>query len=195
MRRGPNEHNRENLLLQISGYYLQGRTQHEIGTLVGLSQSQVSRNLKTLQRRWRDAAVRNVDDRKAEELAKIDALEREYWAAWERSKTEKTTTRAAKRDMAIPPGPHGNPRVGTVTEASRTEEESIGDPRYLAGVQWCITKRCDILGLDAPVKADIHGHQTVHGTIVRMDVTKEDLELMTPNALAEYWQRIRDADG
>jgi hypothetical protein len=32
------------------------------------------------------------------------------------------------------------------------EVESYGEPRFLQGVMTCINKRCDILGLNAPMK-------------------------------------------
>ena len=33
-------------------------------------------------------------------------------------------------------------------------EGQAGDPRFLAGVQWCIGKRCKILGIDAASKVE-----------------------------------------
>jgi hypothetical protein len=35
--------------------------------------------------------------------------------------------------------------------------ESAGDPRFLAGIQWCIEQRCKILGLLAAVKNELTG--------------------------------------
>jgi len=32
--------------------------------------------------------------------------------------------------------------------------DKIKDPRYMQGIQWCITKRCDLLGLNAPVQTE-----------------------------------------
>lgn len=36
-------------------------------------------------------------------------------------------------------------------------ERASGDPRFLQGIQWCITKRCEILGFDAPTKLEHTG--------------------------------------
>ncbi|MHC4984512.1 MAG: hypothetical protein ACYTF6_15275, partial [Planctomycetota bacterium] len=36
---------------------------------------------------------------------------------------------------------------------AKARKGQAGDPRFLAGVQWCIERRCKILGLDAPTKA------------------------------------------
>ena len=38
------------------------------------------------------------------------------------------------------------------TNSKTRNEEHCGDPRYLQGVQWCIHKRCEILGLNAPTR-------------------------------------------
>lgn len=31
----------------------------------------------------------------------------------------------------------------------KSSEDKTGDPKYLAGVQWCIDKECDLLGVEA----------------------------------------------
>ena len=38
----------------------------------------------------------------------------------------------------------------------RSEETTLGDPRYLQGIQWCIQERCKILGLYAPVTSNVN---------------------------------------
>lgn len=131
---------RERDLADIAQMYLQGKTQVEIAEKLEISQQQVSYDLKILQDRWRKAALRDLDTAKAEQLAKIDELEREYWRAWEESKetyessvTEKVTAGETSR-----------------LKAYLRKEDRVGDPRYLAGVQWCIERRCKLLGLDAP---------------------------------------------
>ena len=74
---------REKDLLEISRLYLTGVTQTDIAARLGVSQQQISYDLKALQKRWLAASLAHVDDAKARELAKIDQLEREYWKAWE----------------------------------------------------------------------------------------------------------------
>jgi hypothetical protein len=128
---------------QVAELFLRGiRRQGELARRLGVDRSTVSRDLKVLNARWKEAAIRDLDAAKGQELERIDLLEQEYWAAWEKSKnghetttTEQTTTPEGERNKA----------------AIRREEQH-GDPRYLAGVQWCIDKRCEILGLKAPHK-------------------------------------------
>jgi len=132
---------------EVAALYLSRKTQVEIAAELGVDQATISRDLTALQALWRSEATEDVGEVKARELARIDRLEREYWQAWEDSKGKRTTTSKKMSEMA------GNKRA----EASTREEDLLGDPRYLAGVQWCITRRCEILGIDAPKKTEIGG--------------------------------------
>jgi len=132
---------------RISDLYLRGALQEDIASELGLSQPTVSRDIKALQKAWQKSSLVDIDKKKAEELAKIDDLEREYWAAWKRSCLDAETTRkeaikSAETDPAI-------------SKVVKTAKGQSGDPRYLSGVQWCIEKRCKIIGIDAP---DKHEH-------------------------------------
>ncbi len=72
--------------LQITAeLYLAGRNQYEIAEIIGVSQGTISNDLKAIRVMWRERAVIAFSERKAEELARLDKLEREYWQAWERS--------------------------------------------------------------------------------------------------------------
>jgi transposase len=128
--------------LRISDLYLQGWIQADIAEKVGLSQATVSRDIKALQQEWLDQAGANFDAAKAQELAKIDRLEREYWRAWLRSceDAETEATKAVETE-------DGKPQR---YEASSQRKRQAGDPRFLNGVQWCIEQRCKILGVYAP---------------------------------------------
>jgi len=128
----------------IASLYAKGQSQAAIAEKLGLSRQQISFDLKKIQQRWRDASLRDFDERKAEELAKIDHLEREYWSAWADSKgTHKVTSVKSKR------GPR------TIREISVHSEDQVGDPRFLQGVERCIEQRCKIFGVYAPLKIDV----------------------------------------
>lgn len=131
---------------RIADLYLQGETQIDIAEKVGISQGTVSRDIKFLQDFWLKSSLIDFDEAKSKELAKVDRLEREYWDAWERSceDAESTTEKEIELDDRT-----------IRKEATQTAKGQAGDPRFLAGVQWCIEKRCKILGLDAPIKKDV----------------------------------------
>jgi hypothetical protein len=128
---------------QVATLFLQGiRRQGELAQRLGVDRSTISRDLKVLNGRWKEAAVRDLDAAKGQELERIDLLEQQYWAAWERSKQgrETTTTEQVTGED------------GDRTKAAIRKEEQHGDPRYLDGVQRCIEQRCKLLGLNAPQK-------------------------------------------
>ena len=143
--RGPKrtKFQREAHLVEIKDAYLRGDTQMSIAERLGLSQAQISIDLATIQRRWRESSLVDVNEAKQRELERIDVLEREYWQAWEASKGEQSRSTASK--------------TGDVSRAQVVKYESAGDPRFLAGVQWCVEQRCKILGLLAAVKNELIG--------------------------------------
>jgi hypothetical protein len=145
----------------IAHLYLTGKKQWEIGLEMNLTQARISQELKIVRKAWLDSSIRDFDKAKAEELAKIDRLEVEYWDAWKRSceTREKhiTTTRTNER--------------GDESGARVERENLYGDPRFLQGVERCIEQRCKIFGLYA-------------ATNIRVDLT--ELE----QTLADEWLRV-----
>ncbi|MCV6603931.1 MAG: hypothetical protein OIF34_01400, partial [Porticoccaceae bacterium] len=85
---------------------------------------------------------RNYDEFKAEQLAKLDELERKAWEQWSRScqDAEKATTE--DRQATRFPG------TNTKTEVT----PQTGDPRYLNTILGVIERRSRLFGLDAPHK-------------------------------------------
>jgi predicted transcriptional regulator len=140
---------------QIADLYLRGRLQAEIAEQVGISQSTVSRDLKALQGEWLRSALMDFNEAKARELAKIDHLERTYWAAWQRSQEDAETEATKAIDV----------KDGKRYEVATQRKGQAGDPRFLQGVQWCIERRCKIIGVDAP---DRHEHSGTGGGPIRV---------------------------
>jgi len=135
---------------RIADLYLRGRLQAEIADELKIDQSTVSRDLKALYEEWRQSALIDFNEAKARELAKIDHLERTYYEAWERSREDAEVEATKVVDI------NGGKRY----EAQTQRKGQAGDPRFLQGVQWCIERRCRILGVDAPEK---HEHSGPHG--------------------------------
>jgi hypothetical protein len=100
--------------------------------------------MRILMRRWEKASTAQIDEHKARELEKVDQLEREYWNTWERSCKE--------------------------VEQDDGTTSFFADPRFLTGVQWCIDRRCKLLGLDAPSRSELSGKDG--GPIETKDVSE-----------------------
>jgi hypothetical protein len=126
----------------IASLYLRGQYQSAIARQVGVTQQQVSYDLKVLRTQWRASALRDFDAAKALELQRIDEAERAYWVGWERSCQQREVT-LTKRVTGTTPR----------DEASIRRETPVGDPRFLDGVMRCIAQRCDILGLSPSAEA------------------------------------------
>lgn len=134
---------REKDLHETTLLYLKGRTQAEIAEELKVSREQIKYDLAAIQTRWRNDTTINLDEAKQKELARIDTLERTYWEAWERTLDERTKTRTEQSKTGE--------KTGTA-KATVEKETLLGNPAYLAGVQWCISERSKILGLYAPNK-------------------------------------------
>jgi hypothetical protein len=135
---------------RVAGLYLRGVSQWEIGRQLGVTQQCVAKDIQALEKEWLAAAVVDLDVAKARELARIDRLERVAWRAWRRScqRRERASTRLEKKlDQEAGQGK-------TVT--SKLTEGRDGNPEYLKRVEWCISKRCELLRLNPPQRLE-HG--------------------------------------
>jgi hypothetical protein len=128
---------------QVAEMYLRGQTQWEIARQVGVNQAQVSRDLKVLRREWLGSALQDYDARKAQELAKIDQVEQEAWAAWKRSQEPVEIIKASTD--------------GNGKRVEKTTKGQCGDPRFLQVIADCIRRRGDIVGLKAPARREVTG--------------------------------------
>jgi len=135
---------------EISRLYLQGMYQADIAERLGLSQPTVSRDIQALIDEWKIERVYDINEAKARELAKVDNLELEYWEAWHRSQQN------AEKEIKKGKGITKDGKVAS-QEIQRVSEGQTGDPRFLSGIQWCIERRCLILGVDSPKKMEHSG--------------------------------------
>lgn len=155
----------------IADWYCQGLTQAAIAERINtdpereytLTQQMISYDLKAIQKAWLESSLRDFDEMRAEQLGKIDRLEREYWRGWERSCEDAETVRKE--------GP-----ASGVEKITKTEKGQAGDPRFLAGVERCIERRCKLLGLDAPEKRELTGRGGGPITFNLDGLSDDDLE-------------------
>lgn len=132
-------------------------TQEQIAAELGISQPAVSRWKKKIEADAQAAAA----DRALEIRATLDSLaevEREAWAAWERSK-EAARTEVSESGVG-PKGPMSKDRT--------TETYQVGDSTYLNVILACQTQRRALLGLDAPTKAQEFVMQELRAGLERL---------------------------
>ena len=189
MTRNPVE--REKALAKVADMYLQGKRQHEIAEALGVAQSTVSNDLKTLRERWLESSLRDFDEAKAQELAKLDQLESTYWEAWFNSLGPERTDKLKGPDTPV---------EGVVLEREQVTKSSSGNPMFLKGVRECIADRRKILGVDAPTKVaatDADGESVGTGVVVVPPVNNAIEDWV---AAAQQWvdsadERMGSVDG
>lgn len=133
---------------KVADLYLQGWTQMAIAAHIGNAQTTVSADLRKIHAEWMESAVRDFDEARGVELKKLDRIEREAWAAWERSQK-----------------PAQSAQFNDETNQRRTRrhvKNQYGDPRFLEIVHKCIVGRCALLGLNkTPMEIDSDGQSFV----------------------------------
>src|SRR5689334_1282038 len=72
---------------QVVELYLKGWEQGAIARELRISQASVSRDLEAVARDWRESALRHFDEVRNRKVQKLDLVEREAWAAWQRSQS------------------------------------------------------------------------------------------------------------
>jgi hypothetical protein len=129
---------------QITNLCLRGfRRQTEIANQPGVDRATGSRDLNVIKERSKEAAVRDLDEAREQELERPALIEQEAWVAWEASKKARETSTNELITGAD----------GDRLKAGIRKEAQTGDPRYISIIQSCIDQRCKLLGLNAPQKA------------------------------------------
>ena len=126
---------------EVSRRYILGESQTTIARALHITQAMVSKDLKAVREAWLASAVRDFDALKAEQLAKIDQVEQAAWSAFTRSQQDTESTVQEKH--------------GGKLKVSLRIDPHVGDPRWLQIVLDCVSRRSDLLGLNAPQRYSI----------------------------------------
>jgi len=138
--------------LKIAELHLQGKPGFEIAQIVGVSPAQVCKDLKRISLEWKEKRIEDIDQVKSHELSKLDLMEKKAWSEYERSREVKTKKSLKKRGVTTNLGK----TLGTdEKEQTFTEEQQLGDPRYLTIILECISKRAKIIGYEAAQKVSL----------------------------------------
>ena len=149
---------------KLADLYVRGVTQVEISRTLGISQGQVSNDIKKLLQVWQQDRTDKIDQLRNEQLHRINTMEAELWKSWEMSKTApKVATVKSKSGEFVEkktPASILGRKSKDIEEkdnywrAGMTEElpTGAGDMQYMSGIQWCISERNKLTGLYAPTK-------------------------------------------
>ncbi len=141
---------------QVADLYLKGATQWEIAGKLQCSQGTICNDLSAIREQWLQSSVVDFSLKKAEELAKLDALERAAWQGWARScEDARTSHRRTEEAFLAAPGKVTKGRSEAEEQArlvvlrrvvAETRKGQAGDPRFLERVAWCIECRLKVMG-------------------------------------------------
>ena len=93
-----------------------GLPQSAIARHLKIPQGTVSRDLAAMHKFWRDFPVHDCENVRLEQLQKIDVIEAEAWAAWERSQQRRqiaqlTRGKTGEQTRTSLQDQHGDPRI------------------------------------------------------------------------------------
>ena len=101
----------------VASLALKGWTQAAIARQLQIPQGTVSRDLAAMRELGREFPVYDFDKIRLEQLQKIDLVDAEAWAAWQRSQGRRHSASLTR---------------GKTGETTRTtSQDQFGDPRYL----------------------------------------------------------------
>ena len=131
---------------RVAAVYLRGgKTHTEIGVMLGVSRATIARDLFAQKEEWRQSREHDIDLAITIELKRLELIESQAWEAWEQSKGVAEKSRSSRKVQA-----------GVETAYKQVETANqCGDPRFLNIILACVEKRCQLLGLNKPVKVDV----------------------------------------
>jgi len=168
---------RENLKNQVTDLYLKGLSYRSIKAVLdeergkSVSIATIGKYINGTIQEWKDERLKALDDIKETELRRINKLETTYWDAWDKSVQEHK--KKTDKQKAVPNKKTGGMDVKHA-EKSVHSEERYGNPQYLAGIQWCISMRCKILGIEAPQITEVNLRGEIARTTVFMTKSRKN---------------------
>ena len=152
---------------KLAGLYLHGVSTTEMAVRVGLTRRTVQAELVAIRDDWKGRTQIDFESAIAQQLDRVDLVEKYAFEGWERSLTRKTVeTKQAVRTVN-----------GQVDRATVRAETGDGNPVYLARLSWCIEQRCRILGLEKPREVTIQG--TFVEIAMGLDCSSSALQALT----------------
>ena len=174
----------------ISELYKRGYSYREIRDevmarldLSSYSLRTVSKDVNRLLQEWRETRIENTDLALQLELERLDAIVKEAWAAWEKSKEDYTTRNSKQKGV---PGDLVKKRdyegsdtkseeiITVQMEQSSKEVVCTGDPRYLDIIHKALIERRKLLGLYAPEKKDISGGMSFEALLMETGIVDNE---------------------
>lgn len=144
---------------EVSDLYLQGWSLSRISAKLDVSHVTVKNDLDRLRVEWLASSLVNMDERKAQELAKIDLLEEMAHSAWAKSCADQVDKKRGVHSQIVPTkevdestgkSTYVNKMTPTKIIKENVSKSTSGNPKFLDQIAWCIETRLKIFGLIKP---------------------------------------------
>jgi transcriptional regulator with XRE-family HTH domain len=160
--------------LRVAELHSQHMSQREIAAATGMSQSQVSREIKAVYAEWlateAKAAMRII---KELTLAELRGLKRILYKAWDDSGKPKEVQN--QKQIKLPATGTGDEAAARERiEASLRTEGQVGNPAFIGQIIACIDRECKIRGLDAPTKTEVEVTKPVQLQFVEVHLVERN---------------------
>jgi len=156
----------------IAQHYLQGVSLKAMSEQLNVGYATVKNHLASLREEWKQKALFDFNLAKAEQLARIDEIERVSWENFHRSVDGSTSTTTIRSDKSA-------------SKMKTKTKPSVSDAKWLDKIQWCVEQRAKILGLYAPKKID----QVISQSKKLEDMSTEELlDLADRNAIEPIYE-------
>ncbi len=132
--------------VQVLEQMLEGKTQHQIGEALGISQPAVSKIVRRVEERLLKDLAYQVDRQRARHTLRLEFIYQQAIHAWQSSKEEFLRRRQRRTDGGSGDG---------ITVAELTSENRFGDPRYLDEARKALADSRKLWGMDAPERMAI----------------------------------------
>lgn len=138
--RTPDQIERDRAL--IAERRLKGYKQSDIALELGVTQQQVSYDLKVVRKRWRDDQIASVEEHVSQKIAEVELVKQKAWEAWDAS----TQTKEIEIQEVH--------TVGDRVTKKRIirRERSTGNAAYLGQILNCIEKESALRNLPTELK-------------------------------------------
>jgi hypothetical protein len=123
-----------------------GRTVPDIAAMLNIDKRTITADVDEFNKAAKLRAKQDVEDQVAEQLARLDEVEAQAWAAWNSSRQPRKITE--KRWSLIEGEKKGDEPKMVVTEMKERTEERDGDPRWLKQLTDIARIRAELLGLN-----------------------------------------------
>lgn len=130
---------------------LMGWTHKRISEEIGCARSMVTRDVGIIQKRFREAQIINVTEMKNRQLAELENLKGEAYAAWLKSKGEKKTKTIKRKG-----GPVKSDDTGVDLEQQIRAEDRAGDRIFLLEIRENLKDQADLVGLAPPKQLNLN---------------------------------------